>query len=140
MDEYGTKYTFAALRARAGGVFDAKAVKDLLHTTVGMSINETEAEMVIKRIVKDKRIALEEKDFDTLIQYGRQDSRAFDTLWRRIKDRETSMTTACFEEFIRKDMQMHGVSAADVQGYLRYMGVGKRDDIDAGEFRKMLLE
>jgi hypothetical protein len=140
MDEYGTKYTFAALRARAGGVMDAKAVKELLLTTLGMSINEIEAEMVIKRIVKGQGRALEEADFDALIQAGRQDSRAFEPLWLRIKDGDTSMSTDCFQDFIRKHMNLHGVSTADVQGYLAYMGVGKRNDIDLGEFRKMLLE
>jgi len=137
MDEYGTKYTFSALRARSGGSIDGKAVKELLLDTCGLSINEIEADMVISRLTKGQRRSLEESDLDALIQSGRQNSRAFDSLWHRIKDNDTSMSTACFDEFIRKDLKLNGVTTTDVQSYLAYMGLGMRKDIDMADFKKM---
>ena len=137
MDDCGRNYAYSYLKAKYNGKLDAESIQKLLRDTCGYSLNDQEVKLLLNRLTRTGSSELNEADFERVIQKGRTDIQGYSTLWNRIKDGDMQMSIDCLDDFVRKDMKIHGVTTDDIQGYMSYMGLADTTEIDYDAFRKM---
>ena len=76
-------------------------------------------------------------DFDQLLQKGRSDPQVFMPLWKTVRDADTAITIEAVQSYIRNEMKLPAVRDEDIHGYLGYIGMPDKQEIDFHDFRKM---
>ena len=137
MDDCGRNYAYQYMQSKYNGKLDSAAIKTLLLETCGFGMNSEEMKLLFAKLVQAGSSELSEADFERVIRRGRIDPQGYLALWNRIKDGDMHMSIDCLDNFIRKDMKLHGVTSEDVRGYMSYMGLADYKEIDYDAFRKM---